>query len=235
MSQFICSTDYKTIIRQAVTDMVQDGDTLIRVQAEATALDEIQGYLQYDYDVWAILGHRVFDHVLANTYKKGDLAVTTNGDNYVARQDVPANTAIGSSAYWLKDWLFHPVAHTEDATYTAGDTVTGPYGERYLVLETTTVGKPITDTDTFWLKRNNKILMIALEISLYYQHKRIAAKQIPEIRLLAYEQAILDLEKIRKKQVNPGLPLRDTETNPVPPATGTLSIISNPKAGNAWA
>jgi hypothetical protein len=233
MSQFICSTDYRTIIRSNVEQMVQDGDTSIRVQAEATALDEIQGYLQYDYLVYDILGHRVFDHVQANAYKKGDLAITTDGTNYVALQDVPVDTAISNTAYWLKDELLHPQPHSETTSFDIGETATGPYGERYLVMQNT-AGAPLTNTDCFWLKRNNQILMIALELSLYYQHKRIAAKQIPELRLTGYEQSILMLEKIRRKQVNPGLPVRDAVTNPVPSSTGTLSIVSNTKANNAW-
>lgn len=55
--------------------------------------------------------------------------------------------------------------------------------------------------------RNKTIVAITLDIALYRLHKRTNPRQIPEIRRIAYEDALTMLEKIQKRMVNPvGLP-----------------------------
>lgn len=232
MSRFITTSDYEAIIRDAHKTMVTDDNAAVLALCESTALEDIAGYLRFDFDVDAILGHRVFEHSLTATYLAFDLVVTSTGVWYVALQNVPVSTALSNAAYWLKDEMNHPLAHAATTAFTKGDTVTGIHGEKYLVLQDTT-GAALTDTETFWLKRNESILMCALHISLYYLHHRISAKQIPEWRLLAYEQSLAKLKAIRKKEINPGLPLLGAEL--APEAVGSIVIEGNTKQDNSWA
>lgn len=55
--------------------------------------------------------------------------------------------------------------------------------------------------------RNKTIVALTLDIALYRLHKRTNPRQIPEIRRVAFEDALAMLAKIQKRDVNPvGLP-----------------------------
>lgn len=230
MTYWLTTSDYKSVIRSTTTDMVTDASDANKVAAEASALDEVSGYLAFDYDYGRILGHRVFDHVLANTYLEQDMVIDSAGVQYVALQDVPASTALSNAAYWLKDEQKQPQLHDATTAFLKGGTVLGPNGERYLVLANST-GDDLTDADIFWLKRNNLLVMIAVDIALYHLHARIHAKQMPVWRLERYEQAIAKLKAIRKLEMNPGLPVIGATAGT---ATGNILMTSNEKRNNAW-
>jgi hypothetical protein len=55
--------------------------------------------------------------------------------------------------------------------------------------------------------RHDTIVALVLDIALYRLHKRINPKKIPEIRRIAYEDALALLKAIQKRENNPvGLP-----------------------------
>jgi hypothetical protein len=229
MTNWLCTSDYKSTIRPGVRDMVTDADETNRLAAEAAALEEVRGYLAFGFDVARLFGHRVFDHVLTNSYLKGNQVIASNGNTYIALQDVPASTALSNANYWLQDVPQLILTHDEDTAFTKGNSVMGPFGETYLVLADTT-GAALDDTDTFYLRRNNLLVMITLDIALYHLHARISAKQIPEWRGMRYTEALAKLDKIRQNKMNPGLPTLDGTAA----ATGVITIHSNQKRNNSW-
>lgn len=55
--------------------------------------------------------------------------------------------------------------------------------------------------------RHNTIVALVLDIALYRLHKRINPRKIPEIRRIAFEDALDMLKAIQKRENNPvGLP-----------------------------
>ena len=229
MSNWITNHDYKTVIRSEVSNMVTDTDDSTRHQAEAAAIQEAKGYLSFGYDVAAIFGHKVYIHDISETYQKHDLVFDGIGTYYVALQDIPIGTDLDDNSFWLIDIGATVQQHNGTAIFGKGDTVAGPHGEEYLVLQTTT-GAALTDTGTFYLKRNTLLVMCAVDIALYHLHARIHAKQVPEWRLVRYDDAIKKLKEIRKGNMNPGLPII-AETAA---ATGEIALTSNTKRNNNW-
>jgi phage gp36-like protein len=80
--------------------------------------------------------------------------------------------------------------------------------------------------------RNSTLVAIVLDIALYRLHKRINPRQIPEIRRIAYEDAIALLKSINKRENIPvGLP-------PVVDGSGNTESISrfgsNDKMNHRW-
>jgi hypothetical protein len=82
------------------------------------------------------------------------------------------------------------------------------------------------------LKRNDLLLLIVLDVAVYHIHRRIHAKQVPEFRLLAYEEAKDKLDKICRGQILPGLPMPTLAAGEV--EVGNIVIQSNPKRNNSW-
>ena len=232
---WITNTDYLTVIRSNVETMVTDATPSVKRLAESAALEEVKGYLRGSacYDVPYIFGHRAFDHEAANAYLKNDLAIDGSYIQYVALQDVPTGTALTETAYWLKDEQKTPQAHSSATEFSKGDTVTGPNEEQYLVIQDTGAnGRPLTDREYFWLKRNGLLLMILLDVTVYHLHQRIHAKQIPQVRIDRYDMAVAKLKSIKKKEIVLAAPAPVMEEGEKP--VGIIAVTSQQKRDNNW-
>lgn len=80
--------------------------------------------------------------------------------------------------------------------------------------------------------RNQRIVMLMVDIVLYHIHSRIAPRNIPEIREVRYEQAIEWLRAVNKGSIMPDLPtIQDINTGS---ALSELKLGSNPKLNHAY-
>ena len=74
--------------------------------------------------------------------------------------------------------------------------------------------------------RNPLVVMYAVDMSLYYLHRLINPKKVPDFRKERYQYAIEWLEKVQKQTVNPDLPpLLSTQKD-------YMFFNSNPKRTN---
>lgn len=236
MYRFVCQYDYLSIIRESVKGMVTDTVDDRRIVAEQFAREEVEGYLNLEYDVDRILNFRVFDAEVAGAYKAGDLVINSTGQQHVCILDDSNGTAehLNDDTRFVKDKLEVIKTYTEKTAFTAGETVVGPDKVKYLVIKDVPAeGKLLSDTTYFFTKRNSLLIMIYIDISVYHYHARINSNQIPQIRADRYLDAIDKLKRIRKKELTPAIPRADLNEDGVPDS-GAIVMWSNDKRDNSW-
>ena len=64
--------------------------------------------------------------------------------------------------------------------------------------------------------RNPLIVMYMCDIALYEMHSRINPRQMPDIRVKRYDDAVAWLKAVQKGTVDPKLPLKDAESDGQP-------------------
>lgn len=237
MYRFICTYDYLTIIREAIKNSVTDNSDDRRLVAEQFARDEMEGYLNLEYDVDRILNFRVFDADDAGSYRAGDLVIDNdNGKQYVCIQTGSNGTDLhlADTARFIEDQLEVIKTYAAETAYDVGDTVVGPDKVRYLVIKSVPAeGKPLSDTEYFWTKRNALMVMLYVDISAYHYHARISANQVPQLRIDRYLDAIDKLKRIRRKELTPAIPRADLNADGSPDS-GSIVMWSNEKRDNSW-
>lgn len=77
--------------------------------------------------------------------------------------------------------------------------------------------------------RNPIIMMYLIDIVLYHLHSNIVTRAMPKTRADRYEAAISWLDKVSRGQLDPALPLLETEDS-----TPTLKTGSNTKYRSRW-
>lgn len=77
--------------------------------------------------------------------------------------------------------------------------------------------------------RNQVIVMIAMDITLYHLHASVPTRLVPEIRVKRYDDAISWLEKVQMGKVNPGLPLIGAADPGAP-----IRFGSQERCDNSW-
>ncbi|PHN00607.1 hypothetical protein [Flavilitoribacter nigricans] len=237
MYRFICTYDYLTIIREAIKSSVTDDTDNRRLVAEQFARDEMEGYLNLEYDVDRILNFRVFDADDAGVHKVGDLVINNSTDKqYVCIQDgaTGSDADLADTNKFVEDKLEVIKTYAAETAYAVGDTVVGPDKVRYLVIKSIpTEGKLLSDTEYFWTKRNALMVMLYVDISAYHYHARISANQVPQLRIDRYLDAIDKLKRIRRKELTPAIPRADLNADGEPDS-GSIVMWSNEKRDNNW-
>lgn len=92
-------------------------------------------------------------------------------------------------------------------------------------------GDDLSDTDK-WSKsdpRNRAIIMVVIDIALYYLHSNISPQNIPELRVKRYDDAISWLTKIQKELLIVELPLLDDTV-----VSNTYTLGSRKKVSDRW-
>ena len=232
MFNFITGSDYRALIKDGVKNMVTDGADLVRITAESFARQEIEGYLNFCYDVERILNFKVFDYADTDAYKAGDLVIDANGTKHVCVQTATAPADLDDANLFVKDDLQQRLNYDEEATYTKGQTIIDQDRAEYLCIQDAPAGTKLTDTSYFFLKRNDLIVMLMVDISAYHYHARINQRQVPVIRLDRYEDAVRKLKAIRKSELQPPLPKICLTEDGEP--QGVILITSNKKRDNCW-
>lgn len=77
--------------------------------------------------------------------------------------------------------------------------------------------------------RNPVIMMYLIDMVLYHLHSNIVTRAMPKTRADRYEAAISWLDKVSRGQLDPALPLLETEDS-----TPTLKTGSNTKYRSRW-
>ncbi len=75
--------------------------------------------------------------------------------------------------------------------------------------------------------RNPLIVMYMVDVVLYHIHSRIAPRNIPEVRIVRYEQAVEFLKRVNKGSILPDLPLLKNDKGET--EGGGFRMGSNPK------
>lgn len=115
--------------------------------------------------------------------------------------------------------------YSNTQAYALGDIIIDSNGESFVCI---TAGAPtpaiLTDATYFENKdpRNPLLVKIACSLYAFNIYERLPANKVPQQRIDAYNEAIANLEKIRKSIINLELPLRP-ETS-ITPTTSTHTI-----------
>lgn len=230
---FLCPNDYLFIIRSDVSGMVTDANATVRTQAERAAQDEIEGYLLHDYDVARTLDYSTRNLVTGDTYTPGDLVISTAGEHYICI--APGTGAeVADTTKFIPDRYSLPLPWAASTEYAPGVTISGPSRLQYLCIqERPSAGPDLSDTDFFFLKRNDLLVMIFLDIAVYHFHARQNPNQVPTLRIERYEAAIDKLKRIRRKELTPAIPTI-AATDDGSSGSALATMVSNDKRNNAY-
>lgn len=119
--------------------------------------------------------------------------------------------------------------------YKEGEVIIDGDGKGYTCIADATAGTALTDTNFFKLgdPRNPLLVMLLVDMTVYHFMGTADTPQT-EYRKKRYEQAMLELDKIRMRKSNPKLPVKTYEEGSEDPneSSHTFSIISKPKRNN---
>jgi len=85
----------------------------------------------------------------------------------------------------------------------------GTSGSGYYTANAGTAGVLTPDLDVNWVQndfRDQKLVQILIDITLYHVHKRVSPRQVPQHRLIANDMAIHWLDALRKGDLSSALP-----------------------------
>jgi hypothetical protein len=232
---FAALYDYRMHLKEEVLNMVTDSTPNVRRQAESYALEEIRGSICGLYDASKAFNHHYFDLNSATNYLPGQTVIDALGqEHYCIAQGNPTLQTIPASFVLVQNLYFF---YSATATYQAGVIVAdNEHGIQYLCIADTVAGDSLTDKNKFALRRNPILLQIYLDIALYHLFSRIHQKQVQEIRIDRYNDAIANLKLIRKGLFCLALPKADNDGDGLPDTgnSSAIEIQSNPKINFNW-
>lgn len=233
MYRFVCSYDYASLIKDQVKTMVTDGNDQMRLRAEQFAREEMEGYLNTEYNVSRILNFMVYDYAAGQSRKKGDLVIQPDGTTYVCILDDANTDNLEDVLKFVKDDLSTIKQYDATTAYVKGQTIIGSDSVKYLCIKDAAAGTSLYDPEYFFTKRHDLMVMLYCDIAIYHYHARINPNQIPQIRIDRYMDAKSTLKQIRRKELTPTIPRTDTNADGEPD-TGAIVMISNKKRQNQW-
>lgn len=233
MYRFVCNYDYTSLIKDAIKTMVTDANDQVRHRAEQFAREEIEGYLNLEYNVDRILNHQVYDFAANATHQVNDLIIKSDGTQYVCIEANANTNDIDNATKFVKEDLSKIKIYDVAVANTKGDTVVGPDKVKYLCIKDAPAGTSLFDTEYFYTKRNDLIVMLYCDIAIYHYHARINPNQVPQLRVDRYMDAQDKLKRIRRKELTPAIPRADRNDDGEPD-TGAMVFVANQKRGNGW-
>lgn len=233
MYRFVCNYDYAALIKDSIKQMVTDENDQVRRRAEQFAREEIEGYLNLEYDVDRTLNHQVYDFVADITHAINDLIIQNDGKQFVCIEANANTNAIDDSTKFVEDKLAIIKTYTATAEFEKGQTVIGSDKVKYLCIKNAPAGTSLFDTEYFYVKRNDLMVMLYCDIAIYHYHARINPNQVPQLRVDRYLDAIDKLKRIRRKELTPAIPRADRNDDGSPD-TGAMMMTSNDKRNNSW-
>jgi len=232
MYRFVCDYDYQSIIRDAVKVILTDNNVQVRLRAEQFAREEIESYLNTEYDVDLILNHQVFDLVTNQVRKKGDWIIKSDGTVYVCILEGANTTDITNQTKFLEDKLVIK-QFVEPNNFTAGDTLIDTAKVKWFCIQNAPTGTALSDADYYRIKRNDLIVMLYCDIAIYHFHARINPSKVPQLRIDRYMDALDKLKRIRRKEMTPAIPRTDRNDDGSPDG-GAIVYYSNEKRKTGW-
>lgn len=203
---FIKLSDYYSLIRDEILEVIVENDHSIRRQAESAAIEEMRSYLTSRYKT-----DEIFIDVpafqLNTTYVLGDV-VEYEGSFYTPTVNIVPQNYVPPYVY----------SYTKD--YTNGDNVFFTDGQIYECQIISSIGVPPPNMNHWQLigagewtvtadPRNALIKMYLIDLVLYHLHARINPRDTPEQRKDRYKQVIGWLKKVSDGHINPHLPKED--------------------------
>lgn len=161
----------------------------------------------------------------------GRKAIGTNpavsGDDTIWQMKVPSamETMLGHTRHWydMPTEIADICAYDVADTYTTGQRVAGPADANgirtlYIALQDVPAGTALTDT-TFFEERDSRnpvLVEIVSHLIVYHISRRINPRQLPEQRIMDFDNAMMMLKKIQRGEVDLDIPKRaadDVETD----------------------
>jgi hypothetical protein len=240
---YLIPSDYKRQIQNDQLSQVVGQDISVQRAAELAAQEEVTSYLDQKYDLAGEFkdlfnyditlaykaGDRVYDNLgsiynaiypqpifnFLSVYKKGDKAYWKDK---VYTCVIP--TLVISHESQLQQDPMHSQFYNSSLgqqvkNYAPDDPMAGAaywgIGAAYQIEANT----PLTDNN-YWStgdNRSQQLVMFMIDITLYHLHSRISPRNIPELRVKRYDEAIAWLKKAGKGEVTANLKVK--QVNPV--------------------
>lgn len=204
---FILPTEYKALIQEQILDLTIEGDTALIAQIEQAVVAEMTSYLNARYDCQKVFS--LIETWNAFTgYAPGSAVInpiTNNGVIYTAAVqvagDMPPPIWNATDSYPANTLVYYTDGTASTGTYqnTSGGTLTG----------TPPLQPGWTQTLDIWIPKDPRNPIVTLHFKnmvIYHLSMRINARNMPEVRALAYQRAIKWLEGVQAEKVNPELP-----------------------------
>lgn len=208
--RFLLPTDYTPHIRAEVLDVLCDYDTTNRLTIEQASIEEMRSYLTHRYDT-----EKVFFHIAEwNAYS--GYSPGSHVTNPLVLPGVNNSTIYTSSIQVAGDmppplWSnLVPYASNAIVYYDDDTTTTGTWQNTSGSPTTAPPPQPQwTKVSDLWIPgspRNPLIVQYTTDIVLYHLHKRANPRDIPQLRVIAYDQAMSWLKAASKETISPNLP-----------------------------
>lgn len=226
---YLIPADYKKQIQTDNLNQVIGSDTSIQAAAELAAQEEITSYLTQKYDLsQEFTPTNLWD--AAKAYNAKDRVYDGTGAIYYGATtyndfDYTANYNVGDIVFWKNNFYTCQIATrqlTDDQAIQYNEYAALPLGN---VFPDDTVngaafwGNPTAYaipagtllTNPKWIKGDNRsqqMVMVMIDIALYHLHSRISPRNIPELRVKRYDNAIDWLKKAGKGDITANLPVK---------------------------
>lgn len=228
---YLTQNDFKKQIQVENLNQVISSDPSILDSAVSAALEEVSSYLVQKYDLSAELKNILpFSAALAN-YKAGDRVSDTNGALYYAifpqpPFDLYKQYAVGAKVFY-KDSVYtcriatQPMSQEVALQFRDYDNL--PFlnvypdnvnsGVQYWgigIPYTIPANTSLSDLN-YWAPgdtRSQQLVTYAVDIALYHVHSRIAPRNVPDLRVKRYDDAIDWLKKCGRGDVTPAIPVK---------------------------
>ena len=239
---YLIASDYNKQIQADNLSQVISGDVSILTAAELAAQEEITSYLTQKYDLSKeFTDTQAWDSTVI--YKAGQ-RVTNSGLLYFAKLPAPlfdytANYKKDDQVFW-KDKVYtalHPTNPIDPSQYgyyselplanSFPDANTGQWngGTAYSIP----AGTVTTDATKWTLgdNRSQQMVMFMIDITLYHLHARISPRNIPDLRVKRFDEAVHWLEAAGKGKITANLPLRQVHSGSRIRFGGNVKHVNN--------
>jgi hypothetical protein len=238
---YLIQTDYNKQIQTDNLNQIIGSDQSVLSSAELAAQEEVTSYLTQKYDLSQEFKD-LFPWDATKAYKATDRVSDKGIIYYASYPQPPFNYLSlykkNDQAFW-KDKTYACLVNTPVLSHETliqqsqinqqalntqlglnvinvfpDDPVNGAQNWGAGVAYSVSAGTALSDS-TKWTKADNRsqqMVMVMIDIVLYHVHSRISPRNIPELRVKRYDEAIAWLKKAGKGDITANLPIRQVKT-----------------------
>jgi hypothetical protein len=247
---YLIQADYKKSIQTDNLLQVVGSDSSVLPSAELAAQEEVQSYLIQKYDLsQEFTDTKTWKDSVA--YKALDRVVDDNGQIYFATLPQPLFDytqiyKIGDQVFW-KNKVYtalmpsRNIGHDLSIQYPSykdipiqnvfpDDPTLGAQHWGAGTAYSVTAGTVLTDT-TKWTKADNRsqqMVMMMVDITLYHLHSRISPRNVPDVRVKRYDEAVNWLKAAGQGKITANLPVKQVHSG------SRIRFGGNPKMINRY-
>lgn len=226
---YLIPSDYKQSIQDANLQQIIANDNSILLRAQLAAQEEAASYLVQKYDIsQEFTDTKAWSNLVA--YKAKARVYNTNNVIYSAPTPYPefdygSTYNVNDLVFW-KDHTYECLIQTPLLDHDTGlqyrtiqglplaniapdDITNGSVYWKDLGAYTIPAGTDLTNT-TYWSAIDNRgqaMVLRLVDLTLYHIHSRIAPRNIPDLRVKRYDEAIEWLKGCAKGDITPNLPI----------------------------